>query len=98
MSNTWYLITVPNMKITTFFSAISLQTLKIYEKIAIISQIGHRAKFYFTCIYGPWYLIMIPNMKTIDLSSMEELARMGGQTDGLDPFLYSLIQFRRREE
>ena len=51
MSNRWYmyLITVPNLnKITTFFSDISQQTLKIYEKMAIITQSCHRAKFYFT--------------------------------------------------
>ena len=30
--------------------------------LAIITQIWHRAKLYFTCISGPWYLIMLPNM------------------------------------
>ena len=66
MSNAWYLIIVPNMnKITTFFSAISQQTLKIYEEIAIITQIWHTVKFYFMWISSLLYLIMIPNMKTI---------------------------------
>ena len=47
-------------KITTF-SEILLQTLKIYENMAIITctKIGHRVKFYITCISGPWYLIMV---------------------------------------
>ena len=39
ISNTWHLITVPNMnKINPFFWERSQQTLKIYEKIAIITQ------------------------------------------------------------
>ena len=65
-SNTWYLITVPDMnKIITFFSEISQQTLKICEKIAIITQMWHRAKFYFMCISSPCHLIMVPNIKKI---------------------------------
>ena len=109
MRNAWYLITVPNMNnITTFFSDISQQTLniKFYEKIAIITQIWHRAKFYFTSIHGSWYMIMVPNMKKIHLAIMEECMRtdweMDGQTDGwmdswtdgLDPFLYSPFLLR----
>ena len=31
-------------------------TLNIYEKLAIITQTWHRAKFYVTSISGPWYL------------------------------------------
>ena len=81
MSNAWYLITVPNMnKITTFFSEIS-QVLKSYEKIAIITQIWHRAKFYFTCINGPWYLIMVRNMKKIHLAIMGECMRTDRRLD-----------------
>ena len=42
MSNAWHLKTVLNTnKITTFFSTISQQTLKIYEKIAIIGRAGN---------------------------------------------------------
>ena len=79
ISNTWYLITVPNMnKITTFFSDKSQQKLKTYEKVAIITRICHRAKFYVMCTSIPWYLIMVPNMKKIHLA-------------GLGPFLYSQI-------
>ena len=36
------------IKITTFFSDIT--TLKIYEKMAMLTQIWHRAKLYFTLI------------------------------------------------
>ena len=36
MSNTWYLVTVPNMNKTTFYP-VSQQTLKMSEKIAIIT-------------------------------------------------------------
>ena len=68
-------------KITTFFFEILQQTLKIYEKIAIITQIWHRAKFYFTCISGPWYLSMVPNMKKIHSAIMEECARMNKWMD-----------------
>ena len=40
ISNTWYLITVQNMnKSNVFFSEISQQAHKIYEKVAIITQI-----------------------------------------------------------
>ena len=62
MSNAWYLISVPNMnKIATFFSEISQQILKIYEKIAIITQIQQP---------------MVPNMKKIHPVIMEECTRM----------------------
>ena len=37
-----------------------ISTLKMYEKIAIITQIWYKAKFYFTDLSGPWYLIMVP--------------------------------------
>ena len=47
----------------TKYEKVSQQTLKIYEKMPTITQIWHRAKFYFTCISSPWYLIMVPNMK-----------------------------------
>ena len=47
-----------------------------FMKLAIITQIWDRAKFYFTCISGPWYLIMVPNMKKIHPAIMEECVRM----------------------
>ena len=62
-------------KIITFFAEISQQTLKSYEKIAIITQIWHKAKFYFTRISGVWYLIIVLNMKKIHMTIMEECAR-----------------------
>ena len=82
MSNASYLITVPNMNtITTFFSKISQQTLKVYEIMA---------KSYFTCLSRPWYLIMVPNMKKIHPATMKECVRMAkwtdGWTDGTGPF------------
>ena len=45
-------------------SEISQQTLKIYEQMAIITQMWYRAKFYFTCMCALWYLIMVPNTTT----------------------------------
>ena len=70
MNNAWHLITVPNMnKITTL---VSQQTLKIDEKIVIITQIWHKAKFYVIYISGTWYLIMVSNMKKIFPAIMEE--------------------------
>ena len=65
MSNTWYLVTLPNIiTIITFFSEISqqtLQTLKIYKKIDTTTQIWHWTKFYFTCISSTctWSLYQI---------------------------------------
>ena len=60
-------------KITTFFSEISHQTLtNEFLKIAQITQIWHRAKFYFTRISNIWYLITVPQMKKIHLAIMEE--------------------------
>ena len=62
MSNIWYMIIVPIMnKIATFFSKISQQTLKIYEKIHIITQIWHRAKFYLCALvaHGTWWWYLI---------------------------------------
>ena len=82
VTNTLYLITVPNMKtITTFFSEVSQTNSKFILKIAIITQIWHRTKFYFTC--SPWYMIMVPNMKNIYLTIMDEYARIARQTDKL---------------
>ena len=62
ISNTWYLIIVSNMnQITTFFSQISQEILKIHEeKVAIITQM---------------LLIMVPNMKKIHPATMEECVR-----------------------
>ena len=50
---------------------------KIYEKVAIVTQIWHQAKFYFTCISSPWYLIMVKvlNMMKIQPMIMEEWIR-----------------------
>ena len=89
ISNTWYLITVPNMnKITTFFSKISQQMLKIYEKRPKLLTFG-RAKLYFKCISR--YLIMVPNIKTIHPAIMEECAMLDRWTDRQGAFLYSPI-------
>ena len=74
-------------KISTFNSKIS-QVLQIYERIAIITQIWHRAKLYCTCISSAWYLIMVLNMNKINHAIMEECTRTARQTDrqtdGLD--------------
>ena len=67
----------------TFLSEISQHAFKTDEKIAMITQNSHRAKFYFTSISGSWYLIMVLNMKEIHPAIMEECTR----TEGLDPFL-----------
>ena len=50
-------------------------------KIAIITHIWHRAKFYFTCNHNTWYLIMVPNVRKIHLVITEECARMERQMD-----------------
>ena len=34
----------------------------MYEKVAIISQIWNKAKYYFTSISNTWYLITVANM------------------------------------
>ena len=56
-------------KINPFCSAISQQIDKMYEKVAIITQIWHRAKHYLTSMSNAWYLIPVPNMNKITLSS-----------------------------
>ena len=61
MSNTWYPITVPQIK-STHSSQISQQTHKTYEKVAIIIQIWHRAKWYLTSMGNTWCLITIPDL------------------------------------
>ena len=86
MSNTWlgpwYLITVPNVTtITTFFSEISQQILKMYEKTDTITQMWHTTKFYFMYISRPLYLIIVLNMKKIHLGIMEECVRTNAETD-----------------
>ena len=64
ISNTWYLITVPNMnKINPFFSEISQQIHKMYEKLATITQNWQRAKCYFTFMSNTLFLIIVPDMK-----------------------------------
>ena len=35
------------------------------KKVAIITQIWHRAKYYFTSMSNEWYLITVTNMTTI---------------------------------
>ena len=70
--------------IITFFSEISQQTLNIYEKLAIVSQMWQRGKFYFTHISSPWYMIKVPNVKEILPAIMEECMRMDSQTVGTD--------------
>ena len=60
------------------------------KKIAIITHIWHRAKFYCTCISDPWYLIMVPNLKTIHPAIKKKCTKMDiwvdrwmeGWTDG----------------
>ena len=68
-------------KITTYFSDILQQTLKLYEKMATITQMWQTAKFHFTWISNPWYLIMVPNMKKVHPAIMEECARTDIQMD-----------------
>ena len=43
--------------IDPFFSEISQQIHKMYEKVAIIIQIWHKAKSYFTSMSNTWYPI-----------------------------------------
>ena len=64
-SNTLYLITVPNMnKINSCFSEISHQIHKMYEKVTIITQIWHRAR-YCISMSNAWYLIIVTKMNNI---------------------------------
>ena len=61
---------LPNMKIINlFFSEISQQTHKMYEQMATITQILHRAKCYFTCIGSGRCLITIADMNKINIFS-----------------------------
>ena len=68
----------------------------MYDKVAIITLIWRRAKYYFTCISNVWYLIIVPNMnkfttffsvisnmKKIHAAIIEECARTDGLTDRL---------------
>ena len=58
--------TVPNMnKIKPFFSEISQQTHKMYEQVAIITQLWYRVKYYSTSIRNTWYLIIVPKLNKI---------------------------------
>ena len=61
----------------------------------LITQIYHTAKFYFTCISSPWHLIWYQYEENL---SSHHGGRTDWQTDGLDPFLYSLILLRRSGE
>ena len=66
-----YLITVQNMnKINPLSSEIANKN-KMYEKVAKITQIWHRAKCYFTSMSNIWYPITLPNMTTITTSFSE---------------------------
>ena len=91
-----------NVVIITFFRMVldygmnKITTIKIYEKMALITQIWHRAKFYFMYIVSAWNLIMVSNMKKSIRPSWRNVQGgtggwMDGQMDGLDLFLYSLI-------
>ena len=42
-----------------------ITTLKMYEKMVIITQIWHRAKLYFRSLSNLWYLVTVPNMNKI---------------------------------
>ena len=85
-------------KINTFFSELYQQTLKIYEKIDIITQIWHRAKFYFKCINGPWDLIHSKQYEENPASHHSEKHKdrhTDKLTDGLmDWTLSYILQFR----
>ena len=60
------LLWLPNMNnINPFFSEISQLIHQMYEKVALITQIWHRAKCYITSMSITWYLISVQNMKTI---------------------------------
>ena len=48
-------------EITTFFSKISQQILKIYDKIAIITEIWDIAKFIFYLHHGGMWLDGLPD-------------------------------------
>ena len=49
--------------------------------MTIITQIGHRAKFYCMCISIQWYMFIVPNMRKIHLSIMDECSRMHRWTE-----------------
>ena len=64
ISNTWYLITVPNVnQIIPFFSEIAQQIHKVYEKVAIITQICQSQILFYVyqqpmvSDHGYWYQI-----------------------------------------
>ena len=92
ISNAWDQITVPNMnKITTLISEISQQTLKISEKILIITQI----------LFYMHQKAMVPDHDTqyeenpsTHHGGMHEDGHLWILTDGLDRFLYSPIPLR----
>ena len=79
----------------------SQQKLQIYEKIAIIIQIWHRAKPYVTRISSLYQLMMVPSMKKIHPAIMEKCERTNiwwdWRTDELDLFLYSLILLKLKQ-
>ena len=58
----------------------------------VITQIWHRAKFYFMCISSPWYKIMVPNTWR---KSIQPQWR-NGWTDRPGQFLYSPIPLLRK--
>ena len=72
----WYLITVATMgKLNPFFSELAQQIHKMYEQVALITQIWHSTRGYFTSMSNTWCLITVPSMNkiTIFLSDISQL-------------------------
>ena len=59
------MVPVPNMNKMATFSAISQQTHKMYEKVAVITQIWHKDKRYFTSMSNASYLVTVLNTNKI---------------------------------
>ena len=51
---------------TLFWDIACNKHITFKRNIAIITQIWHRAKYYFTCVRNTWYLIIVPNMNKIN--------------------------------
>ena len=81
-------------KINPFFFALSQQIHKMYEKVALITQIWLRAKLYFTCISNPWYPIYRKSINHHGGMHNDGHLYTDGLTNGLDPFLYSQIPLK----
>ena len=69
------------LKKDVFFTEVSLQTVKIYEHMAIIIQIGTQPNSIALELVAPWYLIMVPNMEKIHPAVIAEYAMTDGSTD-----------------